>query len=81
MPRQGDGSSHNGPFDKFGREIAHGTGKPETDKVPRADKTADLPEGIDEHGAGAPGVNASGGRSQGIKIGDDVGQGGRGSKN
>ncbi|KAG5915297.1 hypothetical protein E4U53_004506 [Claviceps sorghi] len=77
MPRQGDGSSHNGPFNEFGRDIAHGTGEDKS----RADKTAPLPEGMHEHGAGMPGVNASGGQSQGIKEGDSVGQGGRGSKN
>ncbi|KAG6005420.1 hypothetical protein E4U21_000200 [Claviceps maximensis] len=81
MPRQGDGSSHNGPFEKTGRPIVHGVGDVHTDKVPRADKTAHLPEGFHEHGAGMPGVNASGGQSQGIKKGDDVGQGGRSSKN
>ncbi|KAG6003245.1 hypothetical protein E4U54_000723 [Claviceps lovelessii] len=81
MPRPGDGSSHNGPFDKMGRPIAHGVGHVDTDKVPRADKTADLPEGLHDQGAGLPGVNASGGQSQGIKKGDDVGQGGRGSSN
>ncbi|KAJ9145567.1 hypothetical protein NKR19_g6068 [Coniochaeta hoffmannii] len=42
-------------------------------KVPRADKTAPLPE--PEKGAGIEGMNASGGSSQGIKQGPNVGQG------
>ncbi|KHO00174.1 uncharacterized protein MAM_02097 [Metarhizium album ARSEF 1941] len=77
MPRPGDGSSHNGPFDKFGHGIAHGVGPADTSKVPRADKTAPLPEGLEEHGAGLKDANASGGQSQGLKKGSDVGQGGR----
>ncbi|PTB61619.1 hypothetical protein BBK36DRAFT_1131327, partial [Trichoderma citrinoviride] len=44
-------------------------------------KVADLPEGLQEHGKGIPGMNASGGQSQGIKQGPDVGQGGRSTKN
>lgn len=100
MPRPGDGSSHNGPFEEAGHNIAHGVGdvkvreimiahpiaskrkskqltniSTQTDKVPRADKTAPLPEGLHEKGAGLEGMNASGGQSQGIKKGDDVGQG------
>ncbi|GAO15453.1 hypothetical protein UVI_02056950 [Ustilaginoidea virens] len=55
--------------------------EPATDKVPRADKTADMPEGSREKGAGLEGMNASGGQSQGIKHGDGVGQGGRARKN
>lgn len=42
----------------------------------RSDKSAPLPEGINEKGAGLEGMNASGGQSQGIKKGPDVGQGG-----
>ncbi|KAK2593290.1 hypothetical protein QQS21_009014 [Conoideocrella luteorostrata] len=75
MPRQGDGSSHNGPFEEAGHNIAHGVGSVDTDKVPRADKTADMPEGLQEKGAGLEGMNASGGQSQGIKKGGEVGQG------
>lgn len=52
----------------------------QTDRVPRADKTAPLPEGLHEKGAGLEGMNASGGQSQGIKTGDDVGQGKGASK-
>lgn len=48
----------------------------QTDKVARADKTAPMPEGLQEKGAGLEGKNASGGQSQGIKKGDGVGQGG-----
>lgn len=44
-----------------------------TDHVDRADKTAPLPEG--EKGAGLGDANASGGQSQGVKQGDNVGQG------
>lgn len=44
-------------------------------KVARADKTADLPEGIKEKGLAVEGMNASGGSSQGIKQGPNVGQG------
>lgn len=43
------------------------------DKVARADKTADLPEA--EKGLGLSDKPASGGQSQGIKQGEDVGQG------
>ncbi len=43
------------------------------DHVARADKTAPLPEG--EKGFGLPDANASGGQSQGIKKGPNVGQG------
>jgi hypothetical protein len=41
------------------------------------DKTAPLPEGLHEKGAGLQDANASGGQSQGIKQGPNVGQGGR----
>lgn len=101
MPRPGDGSSHNGPFEEAGHNIAHGVGsvdvrffsssffltmlrkfppankRRQTSKVPRAEKTADLPEGLEEKGAGIKGANASGGQSQGLKTGGEVGQGGR----
>ncbi|KAH7176532.1 hypothetical protein EDB81DRAFT_875333 [Dactylonectria macrodidyma] len=79
MPRNGDGASDNGPFEEAKKDIIHGVGEAESDRVPRADKTADLPEGKDEQGAGIPGTNASGGQSQGLKEGSDVGQGGRGN--
>ncbi|KAF4344625.1 glutathione s-transferase [Fusarium beomiforme] len=75
MPRNGDGSSDNGPFEAAGHNITHGVGKPDSDRVNRADKTAELPEGKDEHGQGLQDAPASGGRSQGIKQGKDVGQG------
>merc|ERR1711963_113705 len=80
MPRDGE-HAHNGPFEEEGHNIAHGVGKVDTTKVDRADKTAPMPEGLKEQGAGLPGMNASGGQSQGLKQGDDVGQGGRGSSN
>ncbi|KAI5464136.1 hypothetical protein BGZ63DRAFT_421213 [Mariannaea sp. PMI_226] len=75
MPRHGDGSSDNGPFEEAKHDIIHGVGQVESPHVSRADKTAGPPEGKDEHGAGLPGMNASGGQSQGIKKGKDVGQG------
>ncbi|KZZ96108.1 hypothetical protein AAL_04404 [Moelleriella libera RCEF 2490] len=75
MPRPGDGSSHNGPFEKAGHDAAVGTAPAETDKVARAGKTADVPEGLREKGAGLAGVSASGGQSQGLKKGDGAGQG------
>ncbi|KFA64776.1 hypothetical protein S40285_01434 [Stachybotrys chlorohalonatus IBT 40285] len=74
MPRQGDGSSDNGPFEAT-NDIIHGAGSVEDPKVARADKTADLPEGIKEKGLAVEGMNASGGSSQGIKQGPNVGQG------
>ncbi|KLO87274.1 Uncharacterized protein Y057_5767 [Fusarium fujikuroi] len=58
MPRNGDGSSDNGPFEAADHDIAHGVGKPD-----------------DEHGQGLQDAPASGGQSQGIKQGKDVGQG------
>ncbi|KAF4984273.1 hypothetical protein FZEAL_485 [Fusarium zealandicum] len=77
MPRNGDGSSDNGPFEEAEHNIVHGAGQVEvqSDKVDRADKTAPLPEGKDEEGLAIKGTNASGGQSQGIKKGDNVGQG------
>ncbi|KAH7316597.1 hypothetical protein B0I35DRAFT_433493 [Stachybotrys elegans] len=98
MPRNGDGSSDNGPFEEAKQNIIHGSGpvdvclpsrsllvmlqcisvltrRLQTPKVDRADKTAPLPEGLNEQGAGIPGMNASGGQSQGIKKGPNVGQG------
>ncbi|KFH42698.1 hypothetical protein ACRE_065370 [Hapsidospora chrysogenum ATCC 11550] len=77
MPRQGDGSSDNGPIEA-GQNVGHGipTGSEKVDDhVARADKTAPLPEA--EKGKGLSDANASGGQSQGIKKGPDVGQGGR----
>jgi hypothetical protein len=75
MPRNGDGSSDNGPFEEAKHNIVHGAGKVESDRVDRADKTAPLPEGRDEKGLAIDGSNASGGQSQGIKKGPNVGQG------
>lgn len=98
MPRNGDGSSDNGPIEA-GANIGHGVpqsvcpsssllplmpsivantqqGEKVTDHVARADKTAPLP--AEEKGQGLSDANASGGQSQGIKQGDNVGQGGRG---
>ncbi|KAB5517328.1 hypothetical protein GE09DRAFT_1230951 [Coniochaeta sp. 2T2.1] len=59
---------------KEGTNIVHGSAGDQElpSKVPRADKTAPLPE--HEQGGAIPGMNASGGGSQGIKH-SDVGQG------
>ncbi|KAB5528860.1 hypothetical protein GE09DRAFT_398600 [Coniochaeta sp. 2T2.1] len=59
---------------KKGTDIVHGSAGDQElpSKVPRADKTAPLPE--HEQGGAIPGMNASGGGSQGIKQ-SDVGQG------
>ncbi|KAL6917750.1 hypothetical protein ACHAPO_000443 [Fusarium lateritium] len=75
MPRNGDGSSDNGPFEEAKHDITHGTGKVESNHVDRADKTAELPEGKDEQGLAIKDLNASGGQSQGLAQGKDVGQG------
>ncbi|KAL6871832.1 hypothetical protein J3F83DRAFT_732788 [Trichoderma novae-zelandiae] len=77
MPRNGDGSSDNGPFEEATHNIGHGVTSDDNSK----DKTAPLPDGLQEHGKGIPGMNASGGQSQGIKEGPNVGQGGRSSTN
>ncbi|KAL2210262.1 hypothetical protein CC79DRAFT_1330635 [Sarocladium strictum] len=73
MPRNGDGSSDNGPFEEAQNNIIHGQG--DSDKLQRTEKVADLPEGKDEKGLGLSDANASGGQSAGIKQGDNVGQG------
>ncbi|KAL6705045.1 hypothetical protein ACN47E_007304 [Coniothyrium glycines] len=59
MPRQGDGSSDNGPFEEAGHNIMHGTGTEKSDHVSRADKAAPMPEY--ERGGALPGLHASGG--------------------
>ncbi|KEY65228.1 hypothetical protein S7711_08765 [Stachybotrys chartarum IBT 7711] len=74
MPRQGDGSSDNGPFEAT-NNIIHGPDPVQDTKVPRADKTAELPPGINDKGLAIEGMNASAGSSQGIKKGPNVGQG------
>ncbi|VUC24667.1 unnamed protein product [Clonostachys rosea] len=80
MPRNGDGSSDNAPPKGVDHNIAHGAGTKDLgDKVARAEKTAPLPE--PEHGQGLQDAPASGGQSQGLAKGDNVGQGGRGSSN
>ncbi|KAH8908213.1 hypothetical protein BR93DRAFT_968042 [Coniochaeta sp. PMI_546] len=58
-----------------GKNIAHGSAGDQQlpSKVDRADKTAPLPE--HEQGAGIPGLNASGGGSQGLSQGPNAGQG------
>jgi len=61
MPRQGDGSSDNGPLEQ--KPIVHGAGSEKlTDHVDRADNTAPMPEA--EKGEALEGFNASAGASQ-----------------
>ncbi|KAI1383732.1 uncharacterized protein F4822DRAFT_417398 [Hypoxylon trugodes] len=82
MPRDGSGRAHNTQdlSSETDHHIIHGAGaEPKDSHVARADKTAELPE--HEHGAGIPGLGASGGQSQGLAQGPDRGQGGRGSTN
>ncbi|KAK4647408.1 uncharacterized protein QC761_101230 [Podospora bellae-mahoneyi] len=57
------------------QQIAHGSAGDQnlSPKVARADKQAPAPE--HEHGAGIPGMNASGGSSQGLSTGPNAGQG------
>ncbi|TDZ20037.1 hypothetical protein Cob_v006881 [Colletotrichum orbiculare MAFF 240422] len=73
MPRDGSGRSHNAV--EADHDIVHGAGEVKDTHVDRADKTAPLPEG--EKGNAIPGLNASGGSSQGLAQGPNVGQGGR----
>ncbi|KAL0475359.1 hypothetical protein QR685DRAFT_559334 [Neurospora intermedia] len=74
MPRQVDSC-----LELLGHDIIHGAGwEPlSTTRVPRADKTAPLPE--PEHGLAIPGLPASGGSCQGLTRGPEAGQG-HGSK-
>ncbi|KAI1813608.1 hypothetical protein GGS20DRAFT_552855 [Poronia punctata] len=78
MPRDGSGRAHNAQ-DTTGEtdhHIIHGAGnEPSNDHVARADKTAPLPE--HEPGKALKDMPASGGTSQGLSQGPDVGQGGR----
>ncbi|KAF2727960.1 hypothetical protein EJ04DRAFT_516925 [Polyplosphaeria fusca] len=61
MPRQGDGSSDNGPIEA-GENLVHGTSGDTT--LERTKKVAEMPE--QKKGAALEGMNASGGGSQGI---------------
>ncbi|KAF2241631.1 hypothetical protein BU26DRAFT_525134 [Trematosphaeria pertusa] len=61
MPRQGDGSSDNGPIET-GENLIHGASGDAT--IKRAQKVAPMPE--PEKGAALEGMNASGGGSVGI---------------
>lgn len=97
MPRNGDGSSHNGPFDEARQEIAHGVGHADVRRLtpdmassmltpsPQTEKVAradkTAPVPEPEKGRAVEGLDASGGQSQGIKRGPHVGQGGSGSSN
>ena len=64
MPRNGDGSSDNGPIEA-GDNLIHGAGGDATLK--RTEKVAPMPEG--EKGAAIEGLNASGGGSAGTNQG------------
>ncbi|PTB71913.1 hypothetical protein M440DRAFT_34355, partial [Trichoderma longibrachiatum ATCC 18648] len=75
MPRNGDGSSDNGPFPEADHNIGHGIKDANKSIQKSKDKAAPLPEGLQEHGKAIPGMNASGGQSQGIAQGPGVGQG------
>ncbi|KAK7191264.1 hypothetical protein DPSP01_008335 [Paraphaeosphaeria sporulosa] len=63
MPRNGDGSSDNGPIDAG--EIVHGASGDAT--LQHTQKVAPMPEG--EKGAAIDGMNASGGGSAGTSQG------------
>lgn len=72
MPRQGEGHIAQNAVDANVPEIANGAdGK--SDQVDGSKKAAPLPE--QEKGLAVEGVPASGGSSQGIKQGSEVGQG------
>ncbi|KAF3807411.1 hypothetical protein GCG54_00008869 [Colletotrichum gloeosporioides] len=73
MPRDGSGASDNAV--EAGHDIVHGAGAIKDSHVDRADKTAPMPE--IEKGLAIDGKDASGGQSQGLAKGDNVGQGGR----
>ncbi|KAF9875111.1 hypothetical protein CkaCkLH20_07377 [Colletotrichum karsti] len=75
MPRDGSGASDNAV--EAGHDIVHGAGVEKSDHVDRADKTAPMPE--KEEGLAIKDLPASGGTSQGLAKGDNVGQGGRSS--
>ncbi|KAF1987238.1 hypothetical protein K402DRAFT_392936 [Aulographum hederae CBS 113979] len=71
MPRNGDGSSDNGPIEGHTIAVGAGGSEPESSIVDRASKTAPMPEF--EKGDAVEGMNASGGGSTGI--GGHTGQG------
>ncbi|GKT96531.1 basic leucine zipper protein [Colletotrichum tofieldiae] len=73
MPRDGSGASDNAI--EAGHNIVHGAGF--SRRPCRQDRAP--PEG--EKGLAIDGLNASGGQSQGLAQGPNVGQGGRGSSN
>ncbi|KAG8168608.1 hypothetical protein KVR01_001357 [Diaporthe batatas] len=72
MPRQGEGHVAHNAVDANVPQVADGTdGK--SDQVAGTQKAAPMPE--QEKGLAAEGVPASGGSSQGIQQGSEVGQG------
>ncbi|KAF2657958.1 hypothetical protein K491DRAFT_690502 [Lophiostoma macrostomum CBS 122681] len=68
MPRNGDGSSDNGPIET-GQNLVHGTDGDAT--LQRTKNVAEMPEL--EKGAALEGMNASGGGSQGLDGGSGKG--------
>ncbi|KAF3765163.1 hypothetical protein M406DRAFT_322927 [Cryphonectria parasitica EP155] len=72
MPRQGEGHIAHNAVDANVNQIAHGAGKDLPNEVAGTKKAAPMPE--PEKGAALEGVPASGGSSQGLKKGPDVGQ-------
>ncbi|KAH7082823.1 hypothetical protein BKA63DRAFT_598920 [Paraphoma chrysanthemicola] len=59
MPRNGDGSSDNGPFEEAKHDILHGAGPSESGEVARAKNTAPMPK--HDKGDAVTGLNGSGG--------------------
>lgn len=74
MPRQGEGHIAHNAVDPNVNQVAHGAGEATPNEVAGAKKAAPMPE--QTKGAGLEGLPASGGSSQGLKQGPDVGQGG-----
>ncbi|PSR83963.1 hypothetical protein BD289DRAFT_273421 [Coniella lustricola] len=74
MPRQGEGHIAHNAVDADVPQITHGAGDAKPNEVAGTHKAAPMPE--PEKGAGLDGMPASGGSSQGLKQGPDVGQGG-----
>ncbi|KAJ4305142.1 hypothetical protein N0V90_000673 [Kalmusia sp. IMI 367209] len=66
MPRNGDGSSDNGPIEA-GENLIHGASGDNQTTLKHAQKVAPLPEV--EKGAAIEGMNASGGGSSGTSQG------------
>ncbi|ROV97160.1 hypothetical protein VPNG_08815 [Cytospora leucostoma] len=74
MPRQGEGHIAHNAVDINEQTHAPGAGSAAPNEVAGTHKGAPLPE--KEKGLAVEGLHASGGSSQGIKQGPNVGQGG-----